>query len=61
MKPVLVLGGTGALGRQVCSELAASGLTFVNPKRGEFDPMASLATLVQKLSLIHISEPTRPY
>ncbi len=50
MKPVLVLGGTGALGRQVCSELAASGLTFVNPKRGEFDPMASLATLVQKIT-----------
>jgi dTDP-4-dehydrorhamnose reductase len=49
--PVLVLGGTGRLGRAVIAELTERGVEFEAPSRAEFDltAVASVAGLLETL------------
>ena len=54
----VVLGGTKGIGRAAVAKLARCGASVVIQGR---DAKAAQALIDELLSLIHISEPTRPY
>ena len=66
-RKILVVGATGGSGRAAVAALTAAGhhVTAFSRSAGtlhaEFADIATIEGDVMHLSLIHISEPTRPY
>ena len=61
MAMFLVTGANRGIGLEYCRQLKARGDDVVAVCRQTSDELECLGVQVEALSLIHISEPTRPY